>query len=87
MGNLYFLSLDRRDNLQRAVNIKLISVVLKDGQKRDVGVVTALKEGFGFIKCAEQDLSIFFHFSEILEQVKRTSSHILYKYDELRVSD
>jgi len=66
------VSTDRRDNLQRAVNIKLISVVLKDGQKRDVGVVTALKEGFGFIKCAEQDLSIFFHFSEILEQ-----SHIL----------
>jgi len=66
------VSTDRRDNLQRAVNIKLISVVLKDGQKRDVGVVTALKEGFGFIKCAEQELSIFFHFSEILEQ-----SHIL----------
>lgn len=66
------VSTDRRDNLQRAVNIKLISVVLKDGQKRDVGVVSALKEGFGFIKCAEHDLSIFFHFSEILEQ-----SHIL----------
>jgi cold shock CspA family protein len=63
------VSTDRRDNLQRAVNIKLISVALKDGQKRDVGVVSALKEGFGFIKCAEQDLSIFFHFSEILEQV------------------
>jgi len=66
------VSTDRRDNLQRAVNIKLISVALKDGQKRDVGVVSALKEGFGFIKCAEHDLSIFFHFSEILEQ-----SHIL----------
>jgi len=66
------VSTDRRDNLQRAVNIKLISVALKDGQKRDVGVVSSLKDGFGFIKCAEQDLSIFFHFSEILEQ-----SHIL----------
>jgi len=66
------VSTDRRDNLQRAVNIKLISVCLKDGQKRDVGVVISLKDGFGFIKCAEQELSIFFHFSEVLEQ-----SHII----------
>jgi cold shock CspA family protein len=66
------VSTDRRDYLQRAVNIKLISVALKDGQKRDVGVVTSLKDGFGFIKCADQELSIFFHFSEVLEQ-----SHII----------
>lgn len=66
------VSTDRRDYLQRAVNIKLISVALKDGQKRDVGVVTSLKDGFGFIKCADLDLSIFFHFSEVLEQ-----SHII----------
>jgi len=66
------VSTDRRDYLQRAVNIKLISVALKDGQKRDYGVVTSLKDGFGFIKCADHDLSIFFHFSEVLEQ-----SHIM----------
>jgi len=64
------VSTDRRDNLQRAVNIKLISVCLKNGQTREVGVVSSLKEGFGFIKCADQDLSIFFHFSEVLEQVR-----------------
>ena len=63
------VSTDRRDKLQRAVSIKLISVCLKNGQTREVGVVTGLKEGFGFIKCADQDLSIFFHFSEVLEQV------------------
>jgi len=66
------VSTDRRDYLQRAVNIKLISVALKDGQKRDYGVVNSLKDGFGFIKCADHDLSIFFHFSEVLEQ-----SHIM----------
>ena len=64
------VSTDRRDKLQRAVSIKLISVCLKNGQTREVGVVTGLKEGFGFIKCADQDLSIFFHFSEVLEQVR-----------------
>jgi len=72
------VSTDRRDKLQRAVTIKLISVCLKNGQTREVGVVTGLKEGFGFIKCADQDLSIFFHFSEVLEQ-----SHIMDFGDEV----
>ncbi|XP_066924328.1 cold shock domain-containing protein E1-like [Clytia hemisphaerica] len=72
------VSTDRRDKLQRAVNIKLISVCLKNGQTREVGVVSSLKEGFGFIKCADQDLSIFFHFSEVLEQ-----SHLINLGDEV----
>lgn len=72
------VSTDRRDKLQRAVNIKLISVCLKNGQTREVGVVSSLKEGFGFIRCAEQDLSIFFHFSEVLEQ-----SHVINIGDEV----
>jgi len=72
------VSTDRRDELQRAVHIQLISVCLKDGQKRDLGMVTSLKDGFGFIKCAEQDISIFFHFSEVLEQ-----SHIINNGDEV----
>lgn len=72
------VSTDRRDKLQRAVNIKLISVCLKNGQVREVGVISSLKDGFGFIKCAEQELSIFFHFSEVLEQ-----SHITNIGDEV----
>jgi len=72
------VSTDLRDKLQRAVNIKLISVCLKNGQTREVGVISSLKEGFGFIKCADQDLSIFFHFSEVLEQ-----SHIINIGDEV----
>lgn len=72
------VSTDRRDKLERAVTIKLISVCLKNGQTRDYGVISSLKDGFGFIKCAEQDLSIFFHFSEVLEQ-----SHIVNLGDEV----
>lgn len=66
------ISTDRRDNHQRAVNIKLISVALKDGQKRSYGVIGGLKEGFGFIKCVDREQSLFFHFSEVMEQ-----SHII----------
>lgn len=62
------VSTDRRDKLQRAVNIKLISVCVPNGHTRDIGIISSLKDGFGFIKCAEQELSIFFHFSEVLEQ-------------------
>lgn len=72
------VSTDRRDKLQRAVNIKLISVALKEGQKRDYGAVSGIKDGFGFIKCADQEASIFFHFSEVMEQ-----SHIINLGDEV----
>lgn len=72
------VSTDRRDKLQRAVNIKLISVALKEGQKRDYGVVSSLKDGYGFIKCTDQDASIFFHFSEVMEQ-----SHVISIGDEV----
>jgi len=32
--------------------------------KREQGVVATVKENFGFIKCADRDIRIFFHFSE-----------------------
>jgi cold shock CspA family protein len=36
------------------------------GEKRETGVVAAVKEGYGFIKCAERDARVFFHFSEVI---------------------
>lgn len=72
------ISTDRRDKLQRAVNIKLVSVSMKSGQVRETGAISSLKDGFGFIKCADRDLSIFFHFSEVVEQ-----SHIIGIGDEV----
>lgn len=30
------------------------------------GVIAVVKEGFGFIKCAEREARMFFHFSEFL---------------------
>ena len=31
------------------------------------GTVVSVKEGYGFIQCAERDARMFFHFSEILD--------------------
>lgn len=46
------------------------------GEKRETGVVAAVKEGYGFIKCAERDARVFFHFSEVIsldEEVDQNS--------------
>lgn len=37
------------------------------GEKREHGVIAALKDGYGFIKCADRDARLFFHYSELLD--------------------
>lgn len=32
------------------------------------GVIAAVRDGFGFIKCVDRDARMFFHFSEVLEE-------------------
>lgn len=32
------------------------------------GVIAAIRDGFGFIKCVDRDARMFFHFSEVLEE-------------------
>ena len=62
---------DRRDKLQRATNIVLIEDTFKvSGEKRECGVIAAVKDGFGFINCAERDARMFFHFSEMMNTEK-----------------
>eukprot|EP00918_Siedleckia_nematoides_P008348 GHVU01018104.1.p1 GENE.GHVU01018104.1~~GHVU01018104.1.p1 ORF type:complete len:815 (+),score=93.18 GHVU01018104.1:360-2804(+) len=62
------IATDRRDKLQRATNIRLVIDTFRvNGEKRENGMVMTLKEGFGFIKCADRDARMFFHFSEVLE--------------------
>jgi len=34
------------------------------------GVVAALRDGFGFIRCAQRDMRMFFHFKELIDLVK-----------------
>ncbi|KAL5292829.1 CSDE1 family protein [Megaselia abdita] len=64
----FLLATDRRDQLQRATSISLLEETFKvSGEKREQGVVSSLKEGFGFLRCVERSVRIFFHFTEVLD--------------------
>lgn len=62
------IATDRRDRLQRATNITLSEEsFVKSGELRESGVIASLKEGYGFIQCADRDARMFFHFSEFMD--------------------
>ncbi|XP_043932089.1 cold shock domain-containing protein E1 [Protopterus annectens] len=62
------ISTDRRDKLERATNIEILSNTFQSTQEaREMGVIAAMRDGFGFIKCVDRDARMFFHFSEILD--------------------
>lgn len=62
------IATDRRDKLQRATNILLVEDTFRvNGENREKGVVAAVKDGFGFITCADRDQRMFFHFSELMK--------------------
>ena len=37
------------------------------GERREQGIIAALKDGFGFIRCVDRDPRLFFHFNEVLD--------------------
>uniref|UniRef100_A0A452SGU8 CSD domain-containing protein n=1 Tax=Ursus americanus TaxID=9643 RepID=A0A452SGU8_URSAM len=62
------ISTDRRDKLERATNIEVLSNTFQfTNEAREMGVIAAMRHGFGFIKCVDRDAHMFFHFSEILD--------------------
>ncbi|XP_032238045.2 cold shock domain-containing protein E1 isoform X2 [Nematostella vectensis] len=66
------IAVDRRDSLRRATNITLVKVAEPEkGDNREMGVVAALKDGFGFIRCCDRDARMFFHFSELVESSRQ----------------
>ncbi|XP_072173576.1 cold shock domain-containing protein E1-like [Diadema setosum] len=70
MGDMvdFHIATDRRDHLQRATNIALLECTFECGSEtRETGTVAAVKDGFGFIKCACREARMFFHFSEMLK--------------------
>jgi len=68
----FVIAVDRRDKLKRATKMELLDESFEvSDERREQGMVQALKDGFGFIRCAERDARMFFHFSEVLD-VKRT---------------
>jgi cold shock CspA family protein len=59
---------DRRDQLRRATSVALLDEsFLVSGERREQGIVAALKEGFGFLRCTDRDTRLFFHFNEVLD--------------------
>lgn len=51
----FMLATDRRDQLKRATCIFLLDdTFLLSGEKREQGIISQLKDGFGFIKCVER---------------------------------
>ncbi|KAG7283504.1 hypothetical protein CRUP_035297 [Coryphaenoides rupestris] len=63
------ISTDRRDKLERATNIDILSDTFSfTKEAREMGVIAAMRDGFGFIKCVDRDARMFFHFSEVLEE-------------------
>ncbi|PIK55534.1 putative cold shock domain-containing protein E1 isoform X2 [Apostichopus japonicus] len=66
---LFNVVTDRRNHTQRATNIMLDdSSFTENNEQRETGTVAAVKEGFGFIKCADREARMFFHFSELLDE-------------------
>ncbi|XP_069686488.1 RNA-binding protein Unr isoform X2 [Periplaneta americana] len=62
------IATDRRDQLRRATSIALLDDSFQmSGERREQGVVAALKEGFGFLRCTDRDTRLFFHFNEVLD--------------------
>jgi cold shock CspA family protein len=62
------IATDRRDKLQRATNIALMEETFEyTGEIRESGMIAALKDGYGFIYCADRDARMFFHFSEFMD--------------------
>ncbi|XP_051524325.1 cold shock domain-containing protein E1-like isoform X3 [Myxocyprinus asiaticus] len=63
------ISTDRRDKLERATNIDILPDTFNfTKEAREMGVIAAMRDGFGFIKCVDRDARMFFHFSEVLEE-------------------
>lgn len=61
------IATDRRDQLNRATQISLLEEsFVVSGEKREQGVVSSMKDGFGFLKCVDRDTSLFFHLNEVL---------------------
>ncbi|XP_076800145.1 cold shock domain-containing protein E1-like isoform X1 [Clavelina lepadiformis] len=60
---------DKRNGQQRAAGVTLLldKTLATTNEKREQGIVAAVKEGFGFIKCVERDSRLFFHCCELLD--------------------
>lgn len=68
----FVIAVDRRDKHPRATKIELLDESFKvSDERREQGTIQTIKDGFGFIQCADRDAKIFFHFSECLDVTRQ----------------
>ena len=68
----FVIAVDRRDKHPRATKIELLDESFKvSDERREQGTINNIKDGFGFIQCADRDAKIFFHFSECLDVTRQ----------------
>lgn len=61
------IATDRRDGSTRATKVSLIKLVEEQNKTRERGIIAALRDGFGFIRCAKRDCRMFFHVNEVID--------------------
>ncbi|KAJ0184096.1 hypothetical protein K1T71_000519 [Dendrolimus kikuchii] len=68
------VAIDRRDQLKRATNITLLDEsFFVSGERRERGKVCSLRDGFGFVRCADIDQVMFFLFTEVMRLGQKLS--------------
>lgn len=74
---LFNLAVDRRNGAQRATNVHIHKLIeeQKDQNARETGVIAAMRDGFGFIRCAQRDMRMFFHFNEVISLDHKLAQH------------
>ncbi|TYZ57464.1 hypothetical protein PybrP1_000815, partial [[Pythium] brassicae (nom. inval.)] len=55
--------LDKRSGKLRAVNVRVVQLNPKN---RERGVITSLRDDFGFIKCADRAVDAYFRFADVM---------------------
>ncbi|CAI5718883.1 unnamed protein product [Peronospora effusa] len=55
--------LDKRTGEMKAVRVRVVQL---NSKNRETGIINAMKEDFGFIKCAERSGDAYFRFSDVM---------------------
>lgn len=73
--------------MKRATEISLLPESFSvSGERREQGIIAALKDGFGFIRCVDRDARLFFHFNEVLDVDREISVNDEVEFTVIQVS-
>jgi len=84
----FSVSSHRRTNRRRAVGVEALGEPTGVPRQREVGIVVALKESFGFIRPAQRNTpEAFFHFSELVGGIRPSVGAIVaYKMEYSKIT-